>query len=422
MRERGGGGGGGPIRLTSSRVGRALVGAALVLGALRVLLLPPSAHVAVPLAADALVAEPPPPPPDAAPPPPDPPPSPPPPQRSAGGGEAELLAAKLDALLAATAATAARKARDAASGAGVVVEDGVALKPVPPGTYLNGTHLVLHRALFPHPTQNWVEVQAPPDDEPDGPKGRQRLRFPKNLMHGLPASDFAGRFGTCAVVGNSGTLLGRGLGPIIDAHDAVFRLNIAPTKGFEGDVGKKTTFDITNHYNADRLLKHRQRRGNKGNLRELLGERHPEADSTLVVFESTNHAVRYHMLDRVANMVPKWIVVSPDWIVNAQELWERLSREEAERAGLVGRKYARTEGMRKTSTTPKALSGWFATLFATEVCYKVDMYGFDAWTGKTNVPYHYFDKVQGQVSVHAFDVTIAVFKALAAHGKALHLA
>ena len=58
------------------------------------------------------------------------------------------------------------------------------------------------------------------------------------------------RFGTCAVVGNSGTLLLRELGDEIDAHDAVFRVNHAPVPSSpEGQkyvkhAGAKTTWRI----------------------------------------------------------------------------------------------------------------------------------------------------------------------------------
>ncbi|XP_006869726.1 PREDICTED: alpha-N-acetylgalactosaminide alpha-2,6-sialyltransferase 2 [Chrysochloris asiatica] len=46
----------------------------------------------------------------------------------------------------------------------------------------------------------------------------------------------------CAVVGNGGILNGSRQGLNIDAHDYVFRLNGAVIKGFEDDVGTKTSF------------------------------------------------------------------------------------------------------------------------------------------------------------------------------------
>lgn len=54
------------------------------------------------------------------------------------------------------------------------------------------------------------------------------------------------RFPTCAVVGNSGALLGSGRGPQIDAHELVIRLNNARVAGFVADVGAKTSLSFVN--------------------------------------------------------------------------------------------------------------------------------------------------------------------------------
>ncbi|XP_065844266.1 CMP-N-acetylneuraminate-beta-galactosamide-alpha-2,3-sialyltransferase 1-like [Oscarella lobularis] len=47
---------------------------------------------------------------------------------------------------------------------------------------------------------------------------------------------------TCAVVGNSANLLNSRCGPVIDQNDVVIRMNAAATKGYEKDVGSRTTF------------------------------------------------------------------------------------------------------------------------------------------------------------------------------------
>uniref|UniRef100_A0A3Q3E8A1 CMP-N-acetylneuraminate-beta-galactosamide-alpha-2,3-sialyltransferase 1 n=1 Tax=Hippocampus comes TaxID=109280 RepID=A0A3Q3E8A1_HIPCM len=49
---------------------------------------------------------------------------------------------------------------------------------------------------------------------------------------------------TCAVVGNSGNLKGSRYGPLIDQHSIVIRMNRGHTKGYESDVGTKTTHHV----------------------------------------------------------------------------------------------------------------------------------------------------------------------------------
>ncbi|XP_019358546.1 PREDICTED: LOW QUALITY PROTEIN: alpha-N-acetylgalactosaminide alpha-2,6-sialyltransferase 2 [Gavialis gangeticus] len=58
----------------------------------------------------------------------------------------------------------------------------------------------------------------------------------------IDRASFPGDCIRCAVVGNGGILNGSRQGKEIDAHDFVFRLNGAVTKGFEEDVGTKTSF------------------------------------------------------------------------------------------------------------------------------------------------------------------------------------
>nr|XP_054770433.1 alpha-N-acetyl-neuraminyl-2,3-beta-galactosyl-1,3-N-acetyl-galactosaminide alpha-2,6-sialyltransferase-like [Lytechinus pictus] len=51
----------------------------------------------------------------------------------------------------------------------------------------------------------------------------------------------------CAYVSSSGQLLGTKAGELIDSYPCVIRMNNAPTKGFEADVGSKTTVRVVAH-------------------------------------------------------------------------------------------------------------------------------------------------------------------------------
>lgn len=65
--------------------------------------------------------------------------------------------------------------------------------------------------------------------------------FPRNPDIIQPKSD---RCITCAVVGNSANLRGSRYGPLIDSHEIVIRINRGVTRGFEKDVGTKTTHRV----------------------------------------------------------------------------------------------------------------------------------------------------------------------------------
>ncbi|KAM8841680.1 CMP-N-acetylneuraminate-beta-galactosamide-alpha-2,3-sialyltransferase 1-like isoform 2-T2 [Spinachia spinachia] len=57
-------------------------------------------------------------------------------------------------------------------------------------------------------------------------------------------ASITGRCRTCALVGNSRNLLKSHYGPFIDFQDCVLRINRGHSKGFEADVGNRTTHQI----------------------------------------------------------------------------------------------------------------------------------------------------------------------------------
>nr|XP_006824880.1 PREDICTED: alpha-N-acetylgalactosaminide alpha-2,6-sialyltransferase 3-like [Saccoglossus kowalevskii] len=58
----------------------------------------------------------------------------------------------------------------------------------------------------------------------------------------------------CAIVTSSGQLLGSGAGAEIDKNTCVIRMNTAPTRGYEKDVGTKTTLRMFSFVNLQQQL------------------------------------------------------------------------------------------------------------------------------------------------------------------------
>ena len=251
-----------------------------------------------------------------------------------------------------------------------------------------------------------------------------RYRFNKLTVESLPEEDKKLHFKSCAIVGNSGKLLMSKLGREIDSHDAVIRINGAPTEGFEADVGRKTTLDLCNHFNMQRMAKHHA---------QGLKQKYNGTASKLVVFESVRYRAYYTLIPKVLNAIGKerLLVLSPGYVQKVLDIWWTLLEEHTKEIdhdyGIVRRGdgtcakhkdgtfgHSKTtrdavEGAAGEATCGRPLSGWFATVLAADVCDEVHIYGFDSYKKKKgqtegHAPYHYFDEVVGHTQTHNFDL------------------
>jgi len=259
-----------------------------------------------------------------------------------------------------------------------------------------------------------------------GEEAEREVQLEAEFVSALPETDWQPHFKTCAVVGNSGTLLGKGFGAQIDAHDAVMRINYAPTKGFEKDVGRTTTMDLCN----------------KENTGFLTSGKHRWRNSTLLLFEAHSRIIRknvYHKLLLSKPVEQKVVMLNPAMVTMSRTIFNHIKSElETDvRAALAGRetdpaklRYAQELHKANLASTPagsadatketfafhgKPMSGITAAYTAMQLCESVDMYGFDAYTASTSTPYHYFDQRAAMTSVHSFDLAMEVYRRLGLH-------
>lgn len=69
----------------------------------------------------------------------------------------------------------------------------------------------------------------------------------------------------CSIVSSSGQMLGLAAGPQIDRSPCIWRMNNAPTQGFERDVGQRTTLRVVSHTSVPLLLQKPQYFFGQGN-------------------------------------------------------------------------------------------------------------------------------------------------------------
>uniref|UniRef100_A0A673FHB7 CMP-N-acetylneuraminate-beta-galactosamide-alpha-2,3-sialyltransferase 2 n=1 Tax=Sinocyclocheilus rhinocerous TaxID=307959 RepID=A0A673FHB7_9TELE len=175
----------------------------------------------------------------------------------------------------------------------------------------------------------------------------------------------------CAVVGNSGNLLGSNYGPLIDFHDFVMRYMRLywPTEGYEKDVGSKTTHRIVYPESAVDL-------DNSTHL-VLFPFKILDIQWLISAFTTKNITQTYTIVpSTIKANKDKVVILHPEFIRYVYYNW-------AERHG------------RYPST------GFLSLIFALHICDEVNVFGFGATSD--GIWHHYFDKTltSYEISVHA---------------------
>ena len=220
----------------------------------------------------------------------------------------------------------------------------------------------------------------------ENPDNRLAHTQQEKSLANLPDADIRERFGSCAVVGNSGlSLFNENQGEAIDKHDVVIRFNDGATAGFEKYVGTKTTYRFVNN-NWSRVYTRREPRGC--------------SEENLMLFG--NGALRF-----LRALVEKYQVdgkkniyfMAPEFALNARGTYKKAYAVMDE-AG-----YIRVKGR---NSPPTGIEGIF---FGLEVCKTVDLYGFQI-KNDPKIKYHYHNEVKGVEAAHSFGFQYEFLKVL----------
>uniref|UniRef100_A0A5K0XGW4 Sialyltransferase-like protein n=2 Tax=Nymphaea colorata TaxID=210225 RepID=A0A5K0XGW4_9MAGN len=201
-------------------------------------------------------------------------------------------------------------------------------------------------------------------------------------------------YASCAVVGNSGILLKKEYGELIDSHEMVVRLNNARTEGFQRNVGSKTTISFVN-----------------SNILHLCSRRpscfcHPYGENVPMVMYICQAV---HFMDfQYCNRTHKAPLVITD--ARFDTLCSRIV------------KYYSLK--RFVETTGKSLEEWSvahdgnlfhyssgmqAIMLALGVCEKVDVFGF----GKSvDAKHHYHTNQKAELHLHDYEAEYAFYRDL----------
>ncbi|KAG7495081.1 CMP-N-acetylneuraminate-beta-galactosamide-alpha-2,3-sialyltransferase 2-like [Solea senegalensis] len=193
---------------------------------------------------------------------------------------------------------------------------------------------------------------------------------------------------SCAVVGNSGNLRQSGYGKRIDSHNSVIRMNKAVTRGFETDVGNRTTHHFLYPESAVDVA--------RGVSLVLLPFKLRDLEWLTSALSTGEIKMTYmRVKDRVEADKDKVLVVNPVFFKYVYDRW--------------------TEHHGRYPST-----GMLAIIFALHTCDQVSVFGYGA--DKLGNWHHYWEENRyagafRKTGVHNADFETEVIHRLASEGK-----
>ncbi|XP_033482274.1 ST3 beta-galactoside alpha-2,3-sialyltransferase 8 [Epinephelus lanceolatus] len=198
---------------------------------------------------------------------------------------------------------------------------------------------------------------------------------------------------SCAVVGNSGNLRQSGNGNLIDSHNSIIRMNKAVTRGFEKDVGNRTTHHFLYPESAVDI--------DHGVSLVLLPFKLRDLEWLTSALSTGEIKMTYmRVKERVQADKDKVLVVNPVFFKYAHDRW--------------------TEGHGRYPST-----GMLAIIFALHTCDQVSVFGYGA--DQQGNWHHYWEENRyagafRKTGVHSADFETEIIHQLAKEGKiTLHL-
>jgi len=224
------------------------------------------------------------------------------------------------------------------------------------------------------------------------------------------------RWQSCAIVGNSGSLLNSNYGPVIDKHSVVMRLNQAPVTGYERHVGSKTTFRLLNNM---WLHRYSTPLSTKDNLLYMPWEGlelKPIPPTELPLEHGSTMILTRYTPEEAEQIVKFWERKRPDvtvMLLNSRLVSVVRQLLQGYRVRLCKAGYGPFEG----GTVPS--SGLVGAYMLSQMCRSVTAYGFGVAgeaQGKRATAYHYYktwgSRPTGNFEAHSFDAELALMNKL----------